>query len=96
MPSKIGYTPPKRNWPLPWTITLITYTTGALTPVTLFFAPNTISSQPDSQEFPSATPSMTIGNGISPAAPYLPSAILYTEAMATFMFLPASDKDRIG
>eukprot|EP00983_Pelagomonas_calceolata_P004131 134035-Pelagomonas_calceolata.AAC.1 len=32
MPSKTGHTPPKRKWPLPWTITLIIYTTGALTP----------------------------------------------------------------
>eukprot|EP00983_Pelagomonas_calceolata_P011315 364104-Pelagomonas_calceolata.AAC.1 len=60
MPSKIGHTPPKRKWPLPWTITLNSYTTGAMTPVTFFLVPNTTHSHPDSQGFPSVTPSMTI------------------------------------
>eukprot|EP00983_Pelagomonas_calceolata_P015865 502953-Pelagomonas_calceolata.AAC.1 len=60
MPSKIGQTPPKRKWPLPWNITLNTYTAGALIPVTFFLVPITIHSHPDLRGFPSATPSMTI------------------------------------
>eukprot|EP00983_Pelagomonas_calceolata_P070170 1150676-Pelagomonas_calceolata.AAC.1 len=63
MLSKIGHMPPKRKWPLPWTITLIIYTTGGLTPMTFFMVPNTIPSHhldyPDSWGFPSATSSVT-------------------------------------
>eukprot|EP00983_Pelagomonas_calceolata_P058541 1145531-Pelagomonas_calceolata.AAC.6 len=59
MPANIGHMPPKREWPLPMSITLGTYTIGALTPVTFFWCPTT-PSHPDSWGLPSATPSTTI------------------------------------
>eukprot|EP00983_Pelagomonas_calceolata_P029158 914296-Pelagomonas_calceolata.AAC.1 len=45
--SKNGHMSPKRKWPLPWTITLTTATTGALIPTTFGLVPTTILSPPD-------------------------------------------------
>eukprot|EP00983_Pelagomonas_calceolata_P000971 34056-Pelagomonas_calceolata.AAC.1 len=82
MPSKNGHMPLQRKWPLPWTITLNTYTTQALIPVTFFLVPNII---PSSRFLGISICHICDDKAMTLALQHaIYSAILNTEATATF------------